>query len=592
MASGLSDFVELINGSGLHPTALEQTTLDYGDALDLIPDLSGYSVTQLSATQVELTANTAMGTYQVVLTGSGLTPVSSLSELIAAIDTGVASGAFSRIEFTGPPSFGAAPVTLIALDVTATGYTYSSGNQSLEITGDLPATLEDLANLSDAFDLFDRMDSLTPAEEAQLNTLLAQGAVSGITLRDSGTELLNLSFSDTQLSFSVEGYTLQMNGTFPDDLAELLGTVLDIEDLIMSPGGFTSLAQVPGLALETLTITGPGTVPLLTITGPITDEASAQIQNFTIDGVFVIQNGVQLLETASGNDDYFTGGRPFADYVQWSDTNGAAAPNGAFLFGFGGSDTLVGTDDNDYLFGGTGGDLLRGGVGNDSIEGGSGNDTLVGGEGDDQLEGGDGTDTLNGGDGDDTILGGDTEDDLRDVVYAGAGNDNVDGGHGNDLIYGMNGNDTIAGGFGADDLQGQDGDDVITGSAYADLIFGGAGNDFVNGGFGHDLINGGTGADKFYHLGILDHGSDWVQDYNAAEGDVLLFGDPGATADDFQINLAHTANAAGERSGDDDVQEAFVIYRPTGQIVWALVDGAGQDEINLKIGSDTFDLLA
>lgn len=65
-----------------------------------------------------------------------------------------------------------------------------------------------------------------------------------------------------------------------------------------------------------------------------------------------------------------------------------------------------------------------------------------------------------------------------------------------------------------------------------------------------------------------------------------------ATASDFQVNLAHTANDAGERAGDDAVQEAFVIYKPTGQIMWALVDGGGQDQINLKTGSDTFDLLA
>ena len=38
--------------------------------------------------------------------------------------------------------------------------------------------------------------------------------------------------------------------------------------------------------------------------------------------------------------------------------------------------------------------------------------------------------------------------------------------------------------------------------------------------------------------------------------------------------------------------EAFVIYKPTGQILWALVDGGGQDSINLQIGGDTFDLLA
>ena len=190
------------------------------------------------------------------------------------------------------------------------------------------------------------------------------------------------------------------------------------------------------------------------------------------------------------------------------------------------------------------------------------------------------------------IAGGSSSADLRDVIYGGSGNDNIDGGYGNDLIYGQDGNDTLAGGFGADDLQGMNGDDVITGSALSDLVYGGAGNDFVNGGFGYDRINGGSGADRFYHLGIYDHGSDWIQDYTAAEGDVLLFGDGAVTADDFQVNFSHTANAEGIRSGDQNVAEGFVIYKPSGQIIWALVDGAGQDEINLKIGGELFDLLA
>jgi len=178
-----------------------------------------------------------------------------------------------------------------------------------------------------------------------------------------------------------------------------------------------------------------------------------------------------------------------------------------------------------------------------------------------------------------------------DRAIGGDGDDSQAGGYGNDLVYGQDGNDTIAGGFGSDDLRGQNGDDVITGSALSDLVYGGAGDDFVNGGFGYDRINGGTGADRFYHLGIFDHGSDWIQDYTAAEGDVLQFGDASASRDDFQVNFDHTASPEGERSGDDDVAEGFVIYRPSGQIIWALVDGAGQDQINLKIGGEVFDLL-
>ena len=123
-------------------------------------------------------------------------------------------------------------------------------------------------------------------------------------------------------------------------------------------------------------------------------------------------------------------------------------------------------------------------------------------------------------------------------------------------------------------------------------MFGNAGDDFLNGGFGHDRINGGSGADRFFHLGIFDHGSDWVQDYDADEGDVLAFGQAGATLNQFQVNYTHTANADGERSGDDAVEEAFVIYRPTGQIMWALVDGGGQTEINIQLDGVVFDLLA
>ena len=229
--------------------------------------------------------------------------------------------------------------------------------------------------------------------------------------------------------------------------------------------------------------------------------------------------------------------------------------------------------------------------GDNVLPGTDGNDRLLGEGGDDTLDGGAGSDTLNGGDGSDAIIGGPAEDDLRDVIYGGDGHDSIDAGAGNDLVYGQGGNDTIAGGAGVDELQGQDGDDVITGSNFSDLVFGGAGNDFVNGGFGHDRINGGSGADKFFHVGVEGHGSDWVQDYIAADGDVLLWGGGPATADDFQVNFAHTANDAGERAGDDAVREAFVIYKPTGQIIWALVDGEGQSAINLQIGGDTFDLL-
>ncbi|MBE2276894.1 MAG: pre-peptidase C-terminal domain-containing protein [Rhodobacteraceae bacterium] len=223
----------------------------------------------------------------------------------------------------------------------------------------------------------------------------------------------------------------------------------------------------------------------------------------------------------------------------------------------------------------------------DTLMGGGGNDWLGGEAGRDLLLGGDGVDALVGGQVADTLMGGDSEADLRDVIYGGAGDDQIDGGYGNDELRGGDDNDVIAGGFGADTVIGGAGEDTVAGAALGDLLFGGEGFDFLNGGFGHDRINGGPGADSFYHLGYFGHGSDWIQDYSGNEGDLLLFGDPAATRAQFQINWASTPDA-----GDAATQEAFVIYRPTGQIIWALIDGAANDHIWLQLGDSIYNLMA
>ena len=236
---------------------------------------------------------------------------------------------------------------------------------------------------------------------------------------------------------------------------------------------------------------------------------------------------------------------------------------------------------------GTGGpDRLTGTAGDDFMRGLGGDDTLSGLAGDDTIDGGDGTDNLIGGAGNDSITGGVSENDLRDNIFGGDGNDTIRGGYGNDNVRGDAGDDLVEGGFGADTVLGGTGNDSITGSGFGDLLFGAEGDDFINGGFGFDRVNGGDGADEFFHLGVAGHGTDFIQDYDGSEGDTLVFGNTGASAGQFQINLANTPDA-----GDGSVEEAFIIYRPTGQIMWALIDGAAQDEINLKIGGETFDLM-
>ncbi|SPF78361.1 calcium-binding protein [Pseudoprimorskyibacter insulae] len=236
----------------------------------------------------------------------------------------------------------------------------------------------------------------------------------------------------------------------------------------------------------------------------------------------------------------------------------------------GGLDAVfTGTDADEKLYGDTGSDTLNGGGGNDTLKGGDSADTLIGGAGNDVL------------------FGGDTANDLRDQVYGGDGNDSIDGGYGNDELRGDAGDDSIEGGFGVDTVIGGTGNDVLTGSAWSDLIFGGDGDDFINGGFGFDRVNGGTGADKFYHTNAAGHGSDWIQDFDAAQGDVLFFGGGAATKSDFLVQRATTANA-----GDASVQEVFVTHVPSGNLLWALVDGDAQTSLNVLAAGQTFDLLA
>jgi Ca2+-binding RTX toxin-like protein len=229
--------------------------------------------------------------------------------------------------------------------------------------------------------------------------------------------------------------------------------------------------------------------------------------------------------------------------------------------------------------GGLGVNTLNGTINNDTMQGNSANDTISGGAG---------ADTIQGLEGDDFLFGDGTgsASDLRDVIYGGDGNDSLDGGAGNDELRGDAGSDTITGSLGVDEIFGGDGDDVLTGQEWSDLIFGGTGDDFINGGFGFDRVNGGDGADRFFHIGNAGHGSDWIQDFSASQGDVLQFGAT-AAASDFQVNFANTANA-----GLDTVAEAFVIQKSTGQILWALVDGAAQAELNILISGQTYDLLA
>lgn len=285
------------------------------------------------------------------------------------------------------------------------------------------------------------------------------------------------------------------------------------------------------------------------------------------------EHGSQLIDLGAGND--VVQANTGNDTVFGGDGNDAIAGgvDNDELHGDAGNDTLFGGDQNDWLFGGAGNDWLDGGRHADRLDGGEGDDYLNGGAGNDQLIGGWGRDTLEGGEG-------------ADRIFGWAGNDILSGGAGDDFLRGDNGYDRLDGGAGNDLLYGGNGGDALLGGAGWDRLFGGDGNDFLNGAMGNDVLTGGSGADRFYHTGLVSFGSDQVRDYSAAEGDVLVFSRATATADQFDLRFVNGG------AGDASVAEAYVIYTPTGQALWRLVDGAAQDHIWLSIGGHNYDLMA
>lgn len=318
------------------------------------------------------------------------------------------------------------------------------------------------------------------------------------------------------------------------------------------------------------------------------------------------------------------------------------------LLGGTGDDTLLGGDGADRLDGGQGRDQLFGGAGDDTLFGNPANEVLDGGAGVDivsyiganagvrvnlsqpsqnqgdaqgdtltSIEGVAGSnsrDVITGNSGNNLIWGmGGT-----DLLYGAAGADTIDGGLGADSIAGGAGNDSLAGGDSDDLIAGDDSsdlpfdgslfnffqglrpspptdggsapvlghDDILFGGAGSDRLFGGQGNDTLDGGAGHDRLHGGAGADQFIHGGGNGNGMDMILDYDAGEGDVLVFTGGAAAAGDFSVTRV---NAPG--TGAPQIAELQITYRPTGQQLWTLQDAADISSLMLTIGNQTFDLL-
>lgn len=560
-----SEFLDLLNRISASSDPLTDVlgiSLGSGDALTtlLSAEFEEPVVSIANSSLLSVALRTTEGNaYTLALTGTGMGPLVTLDAFIEAITNGTATGVLNGLSFSNSTT------ELVAFDLSTTAMSISLEDTTISLVGSFPNELASLPAVLQVMSLLDveALAALTAEEGNALAASLSDISLTDLTVTSGGVEVMSLDVSSTGLVLSLPGYTAELGGTVPTNLGDFATVFL--AGLDASGDAITGL--LTALDITSLDILNADGDEIAVLDGALA----------ALDDLVLTINGVALPEGASIQFD-----------LAGTDVNLTATDANSVLIGTAGVDALNGGLGDDVIFALAGNDSVNGSGGDDIVYGDLGNDRLSGDLGNDTINGGDGSDTLIGGLGDDFLYGGATEADLRDILYGGDGNDSLDGGYGNDELRGDAGNDTITGGFGVDTIIGGTGNDVLTGQAWSDLIFGGDGDDFINGGFGFDRLNGGAGADKFFHIGIRDHGSDWIQDYSAADGDILQFGGASNTSiSDFLIQRATTLTA-----GDAGMQEVFVTQISTGNLLWALVDGDAQEQINIQIGGQVFDLLA
>ena len=167
------------------------------------------------------------------------------------------------------------------------------------------------------------------------------------------------------------------------------------------------------------------------------------------------------------------------------------------IYGYGGADTITGSNHGDFIAGGGGNDIIRGGFGNDAIDGGASDDDIYGGDGDDVIFGGVGSSPASG-----------VGCELQTALVAAGSFYLVKGGSGDDTIHGGAGNDCIDAGSGEDEVYGGAGDDTIRGSNHADYLDGGEGRDHIDGGWHTDACVDGEILNSCEIEGDPDGGGD------------------------------------------------------------------------------------
>ena len=466
-----TDLIEANSGNDTLVAGTGPTTLQGGTGNDLFVISSSADVVQVGTSgandtidsSVSFTLPTATGLLQ--LTGSG----NLVGKVSTGNDTLVSnSGVDTLIAGTGPDLIIVNNASDVVQNVTAGDTIESSGNFTLNVSGDLVL-------LGTA--------ALTATGNASGDTLIAGAGADTLVANTPNQTLIGGSGNDT---FEVS----------------------DPSDVVIDTSSTTSNVIVSSISYSL-----PADVDALTSTGT---NANTLTGNQDFNNTLTGSSGSDtLIGTAFNNTlvgssgfDYTTGaiyGGPGTNVIYASNGESENVYGASTVDGAAPQNTIYGGNEFDYLYGGQGSDLIEAGTGYTTVQGGSGSETIYGSSGRDILIGGSGS----------------------NVIYGSTGTTTIDGGSGSNTLYGGSGATLINAGSGTNVLYAGTGGSISTAvtvnggalgtnASTQTTIYGGSGVDYLLGGPGSDAIYAGSGSLQYIRAGT---GSDTLYGYGS--GNVL-----------------------------------------------------------------------
>ena len=226
--------------------------------------------------------------YEIRISGSGIGPISSLAELEAAVDRGIATGSLNRIEILREGT------EVLELSLRPGGYTLASGAQSIVLEGATPTTLNGIFRLGRLFDQLADVDTMTNRQREALFTKLETLKITDLSFHDGAATLLDLHIGPQQVNLVLGGLTFRLVGNFPDSMGKALSALWKLSDLLDEGTPFDP-ALVDGLDVTRFSVFDSTGAVLLTMTDFFSDQSDRWIvDGRSFAGVILGSNDVRL----------------------------------------------------------------------------------------------------------------------------------------------------------------------------------------------------------------------------------------------------------------------------------------------------------